>query len=174
MKLRELMGPTGDCIVEKRGLDQMGIADRIGALRLESGRSELELANELGLTVDGYCDLEQQDSELESVLSIAQALKLAKLLGTNVLGLLGEAEQPLKVPIARVRSALAAHLGSSAEAKEALEDEIDWDLGPFLEGCDEWMSVYTIEFIKKLAIAIEVDWQVVLAGIGNGCNSIAR
>jgi len=28
------------------------------------------------------------------VLSIAQALQLAKLLGTNLLGLLGEAEQP--------------------------------------------------------------------------------
>jgi transcriptional regulator with XRE-family HTH domain len=152
---------------EKDGLDQMGIADRIGALRLESGRSELELANELGLTVDGYCDLEQQDSELESVLSIAQALKLAQLLGTNLLGLLGEAEQPLKVPIARVRSALAAHLGSSAEAKEALEDEIDWDVGPFLEGSGEWTSVYTIEFIKKLAMAIEVDWQIVLAGVSN-------
>ena len=152
----------------KGGVDQMGIADRIGALRLESGRSELELANQLGLTVDGYCDLEQQDSELESVLSIEQALKLAKLLGTNMLGLLGEAEQPSKVPIARVRSALAAHLGNSAEAKEALEDQIDWDLGPFLEGSDGWMSVYTIEFIKKLSIAIEVDWQVVLAGISVG------
>ncbi len=58
--------------------------------------------------------------------------------------------------------------GSSAEAKEALEDEIDWDLGPFLEGTDEWTSVYTIEFIKKLAMAIEVNWQVVLAGISNG------
>jgi transcriptional regulator with XRE-family HTH domain len=155
-------------MIEKRGLEQMGVADRIGALRLESGRSELELAKELGLTVDGYCDLEQQDLELESVLSIAQALKLAQLLGSNVLGLLGEAEQPLKVPIARVRSALAAHLGSSAEAKEAMEDELDWDLGPFLEGRDEWLSVYTIEFIKKLAIAIEVDWQVILAGISNG------
>jgi transcriptional regulator with XRE-family HTH domain len=155
-------------MVEKGGLEKMGIADRIGALRLESGRSELELAKELGLTVDGYCDLEQQDSELESVLSIAQALKLAQLLGSNVLGLLGEAEQPMKVPTARVRSALAAHFGSSAEAKEAMEDELDWDLGPFLEGRDEWLSVYTIDFIKKLAIAIEVDWQIILAGISNG------
>jgi transcriptional regulator with XRE-family HTH domain len=154
-----------DCIVKKPELDQMGVADRIGALRLESGRSELELANELGLTVDGYADLEQHDSELESALSIAQALKLATLLGTTVLGLLGEDEQPLKVPIAQVRSALAAHLGSSAETKEALEDVIDWDLGPFLDGSDAWTSVYTIEFIKKMASAIEVDWQVVLAGI---------
>jgi hypothetical protein len=71
-----------------------------------------------------------------------------------------------------VRSALVAHLetshvGSSAEAKQVLEDEIDWDLGPFLEGTDGWMSVYTIEFVKKLAMAIEVDWQVVLGGINN-------
>jgi len=146
----------------------MGIADRIGALRLESGRSELELAKELGLTVDGYRDLEQQDSELESVPSIAQALKLAQLLGTDLLGLLGEDEPPLKVPIARVRSALAAHLGSSAEAREALEDQIAWDVGPFIEGSGEWTSVYTIEFIKKLATAIEVDWQVVLAGVSHG------
>jgi hypothetical protein len=49
-----------------------------------------------------------------------------------------------------------------------MEDELDWDLGPFLEGRDEWLSVYTIEFIKKLAIAIEVDWQVILAGISTG------
>ncbi len=143
----------------------MGIADRIGALRLESGRSELELARELGLTVDGYCDLEQQDSELESVLSIAQATKLAKLLGTNLLRLMGETEPPLKVPMSRVRAALAAHLGNSAEAKEALEDQIDWDVGPFLAG-GEWTSVYTLEFIKKLAAAIEVDWQVLVAALG--------
>ena len=144
----------------------MGIADRIGALRLESGRSELELATGLGLTVNGYCDLEQHDSEIESVLSLAQVLKLSKLLGTDVLGLLGEAEPATKLPITKVRSALAAHLGSSAEAREALEDLIDWNLGPFLDGNEEWVSVYTIEFIKKLAIAIEVDWQMVLAGIG--------
>jgi transcriptional regulator with XRE-family HTH domain len=144
-----------------------GIADRIGALRLEAGRSELDLANELGLTLRGYCDLEQDDSEIESVLSIAQVLKLAKLLGTNVMGLLGEAEPSIKGPIARVRSALAAHLGNSAEAREALEDVIDWDLEPFLEGSDDWVSVYTIGFTKKLAEAIEVDWQIILAGIGS-------
>jgi transcriptional regulator with XRE-family HTH domain len=149
------------------GVEQMAIADRIGALRLEAGRSELDLAIELGLTLHGYCNLERDDSEIESILSIAQVRKLAKLLGTDVLGLLGEAEQPTKVPIARVRSALAAHLGNSAEAREALEDMIDWDLGPFLEGSDEWISVYTIGFIKKLAIAIEVDWQIILAGIGS-------
>jgi transcriptional regulator with XRE-family HTH domain len=143
----------------------MNIADRIGALRLESGSSGVELADELGLTVDGYGELERQDSELETVLSIAQALKLAKLLGTDLLGLMGEADPTVKVPISRVRSALAAHLGNSAEAKEILEDQIDWDVGPFLEGSAEWTSVYTLEFLKKLAVAIEVDWPVLVAGL---------
>ena len=152
--------------MQKPGSTPLGSAERIAALRLESGRSEVDLASALGLTGDGFGDLEQYDSEFESVLSIEQASKLATLLGTTMLGLLGEEEPAVKVPIARVRSSLAAHLGSSAEAREALEDVIDWDLRPFLDGSEAWTSVYTIEFIKKLAAAVEVEWQVVVAGIG--------
>jgi transcriptional regulator with XRE-family HTH domain len=147
---------------------ETGAADRIQALRLKSGRTEQELAGELGLTVQSYCNLERLDDELESVVSIAQALKLAKLLDTDLLALLGETEIPVRMPIARVRSALNAQLGSSGEAKELMEDTINWDLGPFLEGSDEWTTVYTIDFLRQLATAIEVDWQVLLAGIAAG------
>jgi transcriptional regulator with XRE-family HTH domain len=148
---------------QKQG--EIGSAERIQALRVKSGRSEQELAGELGLTIHSYSDLEQHDEELESALSIAQALKLAKLLDTDLLTLLGETETPVKMPIARVRSALNAQLGNSAESKELMEDTINWDLGPFLDGSDEWTAVYTIDFVRQLAIAIEVDWQVLLAGI---------
>jgi transcriptional regulator with XRE-family HTH domain len=144
---------------------EIGTAERIQALRLKSGRNEQDLAGELGLTIHSYCDLEQHDEELESAVSIAQALKLAKLLNTDLLTLLGEAEIPVKMPIARVRAALNAQLGNSAEAKELMEDTLNWDLGPFLEGSEEWTTVYTIDFLRQLATAIEVDWQVLLAGI---------
>jgi transcriptional regulator with XRE-family HTH domain len=144
---------------------EMGTAERIQALRLKSRRTEQELANQLGLTIQSYCDLELHDEELQSAASIAQALKLANLLDTDLLTLLGETEIPVKMPIARVRSALNAQLGKSAEAKELMEDTINWDLGPFLEGSDEWTTVYTIDFVRQLATAIEVDWQVLLAGI---------
>jgi transcriptional regulator with XRE-family HTH domain len=147
---------------------ETGTAERIQGLRLKSGRTEQELANELGLTIHSYADLEQHDEELESAVSIAQALKLASLLHTELLTLLGETEIPVKMPIARVRSALNAQLGNSAEAKELLEDTLNWDLGPFLEGSDEWTTVYTIDFVRQLANAIEVDWQVLLAGIAAG------
>jgi transcriptional regulator with XRE-family HTH domain len=148
---------------EKQG--ETGTAERIQVLRLTSGRSEQELASELGLTIHSYSDLERHDEELESAVSIAQALKLATLLHTDLLALLGETEIPVKMPIARVRSALNAQLGNSAEAREVMEDTINWDLEPFLEGSDEWTTVYTIDFVRQLAIAIEVDWQVLLAGI---------
>ena len=144
---------------------EIGTAERIQALRMKSGRTEQELASELGLTIHSYSDLEQHDEELESAVSIAQALKLAKLLDTDLLTLLGETDIPVKMPIARVRSALNAQLGNSAEARELMEDTINWDLGPFLEGSDEWTTVYTIDFVRQLANAIEVDWQVLLAGI---------
>lgn len=143
----------------------MATAEHIQALRVRSGRSEQEFASELGLTIHSYSDLERHDEELESAVSIAQALKLAKLLDTDLLNLLGETEIPVKMPIARVRSALNAQLGNSAEAKELMEDTLNWDLGPFLEGSDEWTTVYTIDFVRQLAMAIEIDWQVLLAGI---------
>jgi hypothetical protein len=82
-----------------------------------------------------------------------------------LLELLGETEKPMQVPIARVRAALNEQLGHSSEAREGLQDAINWDLEAFLEGSAEWTSVYTIEFLKNLAVATEIDWQVLLAGI---------
>jgi transcriptional regulator with XRE-family HTH domain len=155
-------------MTDKQKQGEIGTAERIQALRVKAGRTPQELAGELGLTIHSYSDLEQHDEELESAVSIAQALKLAKLLDTDLLALLGETEIPVKMPIARVRSALNAQLGNSAEAKELMEDTINWDLGPFLEGSEEWTTVYTIDFVRQLAIAIEVDWQVLLAGIAAG------
>jgi transcriptional regulator with XRE-family HTH domain len=156
------------CMTDKAKQPEIRTAERIQALRLKAGRTEQELAAELGITIHSYGDLERHDEELESAVSIAQALKLAGLLHTDLLALLGETEVPVKMPIARVRSALNAQLGKSAEAKELLEDTINWDLGPFLEGSDEWTTVYTVDFVRQLATAIEVDWQVLLAGIAAG------
>jgi transcriptional regulator with XRE-family HTH domain len=143
----------------------MGAAERIRDFRLKSGRTENEMANELGLTIDWYCDLEQYDDELETTLSITQALTLARLLGTDVTELLGESKQPVPVKIPAIRAVLVAQLSDSPETREALEDEINWDLGPFLDGADEWMTVYTLDFIRSLATVMGAEWGSVLAGL---------
>ena len=131
----------------------MGVAERIRDFRLKSGRTESEMANELGLTIDGYCDLEQYDDELETTISITQALTLARLLRTDLQELLGESKQPVPVKIPAIRALLLAQLAESPGTREALEDEINWDLGPFLDGVDEWMTVYTLDFIRSLPLS---------------------
>ena len=132
---------------------------------MRTGVSEVDLAGALGVTVQGVSDLEEDDAEVENTLSIPQGLKLAELLSTDILELLGEAEKPTPLPVARVRTALAAQFERAPDAREALEDEIDWDLGPFLEGSREWGSVYTIAFVKRLSAAVGLDWRAVLKGI---------
>jgi transcriptional regulator with XRE-family HTH domain len=154
-------------MADSQKVEHLSTPERIRALRLKSGRSESDMATELGMTAAGYEGLELHDGELESGVSIAQAVKLAGLLQADLLALMGEIENPVKMPIARVRAALNTQLGHSAEAREGLEDLLDWDLGPFLEGSDQWTHVYTIEFVRRLATAIEIDWQVLLAGIAH-------
>jgi transcriptional regulator with XRE-family HTH domain len=143
----------------------MAIADRIRDLRVKSGRTEALLADVLGLTVEAYGDLEQYDEELETTVSIAQAVTLARLLGADLPEIVGESVAGAPVRIAAIRTGMAGELARSPGAREELEDLIDWDLGPFLDGVDQWMSVYTLDFIKSLSTAIGLSYGEVLAGL---------
>jgi transcriptional regulator with XRE-family HTH domain len=145
----------------------MAIADRIRALRGKSGRTESELADALGVTVEGYWNLEQYDDELQTTISIAQAVTLARLLGTGLLEIIGESAVSSQIQISAIRAGMVAELGRSPGAREQLEDLIDWDLGPFLEGADQWMTVYTLDFIKSLSTAIGLNYGEVLAGLSD-------
>ncbi|MGA2776835.1 MAG: helix-turn-helix transcriptional regulator [Steroidobacteraceae bacterium] len=141
-------------------------AQHLRELRLKSGRSEGELAAALGLTPQGYTDLEHYDSDIDSAISIQQALELARLLGTDLAGLIEPNGKPIvPVRIGVVRAALVTQLERSPEAREVLEDAIDWDLGPFLEGLPQWTTVYTLEFLRRLATIVDIDWRRLLVGI---------
>lgn len=143
----------------------MPIAERIRDLRGKSGRTEQELADLLGLTVEGYCDLEQYDDELESTISIAQAVALARLLGRDLAEIVGEPAGSPALRMSAIRAGMSEQLARSPGAREELEDLIDWDLGPFLDGADQWMTVYTLDFIKRLSTAIGLTYGEVLAGL---------
>ena len=145
----------------------VGSAARIAAFRNRSKHTEADLAQALGITSAAYGQLEDDDKEIESSVSLSQALQLAGLLDTDLLSLLDESDGPPPLPIARVRAGLQAELNISPDIRESLEDEIDWDLGPFLEGLSAWGTVYTIGFIKALSAAMSLDWRAVLGGIQN-------
>jgi transcriptional regulator with XRE-family HTH domain len=143
----------------------MTIADRIRDLRVKSGRTAAVLADALGMTVEAYCDLEQYDDELETTISVAQAVMLARLLGVDLSELVGESGAGAPVRIAAIRSGMTSELARSPGSREELEDLIDWDLGPFLDGLDQWMTVYTLAFLKSLSTAIGLSYAQVLAGL---------
>jgi transcriptional regulator with XRE-family HTH domain len=146
----------------------MGTAEHIRTLRLRAGRTEEELADALGLTVQGYRNVEQHDAEFESTLSIAQSLTLARLLSADVVELLGESKPTTPANIPAIRAVMRAQLGDSEETREALEDALDWDLRPFLDGGEGWTTVYTLEFVRGLASVMGLDWNHVLAGVESG------
>lgn len=96
---------------------------------------------------------------------IAQALTLARLLGAELSEMLGESVGSAPIGIPTIRAGMAAQLDRSPGAREELEDLIDWDLGPFLEGADQWTTVYTLDFMKRLSTAIGLTYGEVLAGL---------
>ena len=71
------------------------------------------------------------DDELESTLGIAQAVMLSGVLGAALSEITGKSVGSAPVRISAVRARMADQLGRWPEAREALEDLIDWDLGPF-------------------------------------------
>ena len=151
--------------MSEQSLESAGVAGRIRARREVLGRSERELAGALGITPTAYARLEELDEELHTVRSVAEALALAALLSTHLLTLYAEPAQAHPIKISLVRQALSVQLSGDAILREILEDQIDWDLGPFIEGVDQWTSVYTLEFMARLAVAMGVDWRRLIAGL---------
>lgn len=151
--------------MSEQSLEPAGLAGRIRERRLALARSEQELSEALGITPTAYARLEELDEELHTVRSIDEALRLAGLLSTDLLTLYAEPGQPHPIKIALVRQALSVQLSGDSSLREILEDQLDWDLGPFLEGLEQWTSVYTLEFLERLALAMGVDWRRLIAGL---------
>jgi hypothetical protein len=142
----------------------MGIAARILQFRCAGGHTESAMASTLGLTLHGYCDLEQHDDEFETVLGIAQALRLAAALNTRILDILGERCCGAPIPIAEVRRAVLELLKRPHSSREAIETELGWDLGPLLQEARFMLDDYTIMFLKDLSGMLDLDWRCVLDG----------
>ena len=62
--------------------------------------------------------------------------------------MLGEPVGSAPIGIPAIRAGMVAQLVRSPGAREELEDLIDGDLGPFLEGADQWTTVYTLDFTR--------------------------
>jgi hypothetical protein len=67
--------------------------------------------------------------------------------------------------VARVHALVA-----NGTARGALEDDIGWDLGPFLESEARALSDYGVDFLKDLCERLNVPWMAALPRAAPGSN----
>lgn len=137
----------------------MGIAANIRALRIRAGKTPAEMAQQLGLNEAWYSDLEQRDGELESTLSLFQALELASALGAPLHEILGEDISTIEaVPILALPGRINAHLHHEGLSRQEFEDAVDWELEEFMGSPIKVAAELPIAFLQSLAAALDMNW----------------
>ena len=136
-------------------------AKRIHELRTSVGLSDVEVANQVGIGIHAYCDLESYDEEIIEQVSLSEALRLAAVFQISLLELL-EADK-LKWPKTKLspielRDLLKKHIDDLGSNQEQVENEVGWYLASFLANPTEEMFENPISFIQDICSALEIDW----------------
>jgi DNA-binding XRE family transcriptional regulator len=138
-------------------------AERIKGLRERTGKSSNEIAAIAGLGEMEYFDLESHDDELVTVPSLAKIRRLAEALGVPTSTLF--CDDPNSVhghtSYAELVSLVMARLAAGI-SREALEEEIGWDLDAFLESEQRALSEYGVEFLQALCPCVGAEWMAAL------------
>jgi transcriptional regulator with XRE-family HTH domain len=137
----------------------MGISESIRTARIRAGKSKAEVAQRLGLNTAWYDDLERRDDELPATLTIFQAVDLASLLGVRVGDLFGDGALPGQlVAIIDLPERIRAHLASGGLSLDQFEDQVGWELGPFLASPVKMAAELPIAFFQALAAPLGMHW----------------
>ena len=137
----------------------MGTAAHLRYCRVRAGKSRHEVAQHLGINDAWYHDLEEQDDELASTLTVFQALELAFFLGVRLRDLLAEGRSPAEViDLTELPSRITQRLAQSGIPIEQFEAEVGWDLREFLSSPIKVAAESPIAFLQALAKHLDLDW----------------
>ena len=143
--------------------DCVGIAAQIRNYRVRAGRSAEEVAARLGLNEAWYYDLEHDDDELASTLTLFQAMELASILGVRLRDLLGDTEWPSEVvPIVDLPAQITAHVTRYGISIEQFEEEVGWELREFLQSPLKVAAESPIMFLQAVAAHVGINWRSVV------------
>jgi transcriptional regulator with XRE-family HTH domain len=146
----------------------MGIAERIKNLRLASGRSEDELAAMLGISIHSYWDLEAYDNELFTCVSLEQAQRLMRALGTDLTSFISPAgELSSRVSLDQAVTALRELAEQRGWSVAELSDEVGWELDEFLRTPRQTAAAQNLDFFKDIAAPLGLDWHCLLPSDGD-------
>ena len=131
----------------------------IRSARIRAGKSRSEAAAHLALNPAWYDDLEQRDGELAETLTLFQGVALAELFGLRLADLFGEtmpAGERLALPDLPER--IRAYVAATGISLDAFEEQLGWELGPFLEAPVQLATELPIAFFQALAGALGLHW----------------
>jgi transcriptional regulator with XRE-family HTH domain len=137
----------------------VGTASRIRSLRIRAGKSKPDVAERLGLNAAWYDDLEQNDDELASTLTLFQAMDLASVLDVTLRELVsGEAAGEEPIPLVELPERIRDHVARTGLSVEALEAQVGWSLDDFLASPVTVTAEVPVAFLQALAAPLAIDW----------------
>ena len=137
----------------------MGIAARIRNHRVRAGKSSSEVAQCLGLNDAWYHDLEHDDAEFASTLTLFQAIELASALGVSLRDLLNEEESVgASIALMDLPKLIEAHVARAGISVEQFEDQLGWELQDFMQSPLKVAAESPILFLQAVAEHLGIDW----------------
>jgi cytoskeletal protein RodZ len=143
-------------------------ADRLKKARESVGKEPRQIAQEVGLNVPSYYDLEEHDDEIAMCLSLGELRKVCRAVGLRVPDLLTEnaASSPRdEVSLDAVATRLKKHLEQRGIPLSTFEDGIGWSLPGFLEDPQSAVDVWNLECLQAVCSPLQLDWLAVCASI---------
>jgi transcriptional regulator with XRE-family HTH domain len=137
----------------------MGTAAQIRSNRIRTGKSQAEVAEQLGLNDAWYADLERNDDELTSTLTMFQAMELAAILGESLVDLLGDGNAPDRhISIMELPGLINEHVAQAGISIEQFEEKLGWELQEFLDSPFKVAAELPIAFLQALAKYLGINW----------------
>jgi transcriptional regulator with XRE-family HTH domain len=128
--------------------------------RLALGYEPDEVAQQVGLNVPGYYDLEQVDSELSSVVSLGEIAKLEQLLTFEIRAILSEWKQPPNLTLQDLAELIRTHLRTNGQTLADFENAAGWEVGPMLHDPKVALD-WTVDYLAGVCSGLGIPWQSV-------------
>ncbi len=137
----------------------MQTATNIRTARIRAGKSRAEVAAHLALNPAWYDDLEQRDGELAATLTLFQGVALAELFGLRLADLFGETmPSGERVALPDLAERIRAHVAANGMSLDIFEEQLGWELGPFMEAPVQLATELPIAFFQALAAVLGIHW----------------
>lgn len=136
--------------------------ERIRAARERSGRELGEAAHDLGVSFEGFRDLEDYEDEVSTAFSLREIERLARILGVTPAYILeGDRPMPAPVSFSELSRAVADAVRAAGGDAAAWGERVGWDVEPLLRDPEEIWNL-NVDGLRDIAGAVGIDWRALL------------